>query len=277
MPELTVPGATPVTLHYEDAGGNGRPVVLIHGWPLSGAAWAGTVAALKDPGFRPITYDRRGFGQSSKPKTGNDYDTLAADLAALMDTLDLRDAVIVGFSMGGGEVARYIGRYGENRLAGAVLASAITPALMITDNNPDGAMPASGFTGLQDQCRADRHSFVKSFMTTFFSTAVDGLQVTQAELSEALAITEQAEDTALVETIWIWGTDLRADLAKLTVPLLVIHGDGDQTVPFKASGERTHATVEGSRLHVIQGGPHGINVTHADEFNTALINFLDEL
>ncbi|WP_040158323.1 alpha/beta fold hydrolase [Nigerium massiliense] len=277
MPDITVPGESPVKLHYTDTGGDGRPVVLIHGWPLSGESWAHQTDALESAGHRVVTYDRRGFGRSDQPGTGNDYDTLSDDLAALLDQLDLRDAVIVGFSMGGGEVARYIGKHGTDRLAGAVLAAAVTPALAQTDSNPDGAMPQSGFEEMQEQCRADREGFLKEFMTTFFSTEKGGLQVSAEELDLALDITEQAEDTALVETIGIWGTDLRADLEKCDVPLLVIHGDSDQNVPFAASGQRVPEFVPQAKVVEIAGGPHGINVSHAHQFNVALLDFLRNL
>ena len=277
MPEFTVPGETPVKLHYTDSGEGVRPVVLIHGWPLSGESWTHQEGPLTEAGYRVVTYDRRGFGRSDKPRTGNDYDTLADDLNALMLELDLSGAVLVGFSMGGGEVARYVGTYGTGRLAGAVLAAAVTPALAQSDDNPDGAMPQSGFEGLQEQCRADREGFVKGFMTTFFSTADGGLKVSQEELDLALDITEQAEDTALVECIGIWGTDLRADLRRADVPVLVVHGDGDQNVPFEASGRRIGQFVPHAQLVTIEGGPHGINVSHPQQFNAALLEFLGSL
>lgn len=274
MPELTVPGADPIKLHYTDSGGDGRPVVLIHGWPLSGESWAHQTDALTGAGYRVITYDRRGFGASDKPESGYDYDTLAGDLDAVLTELDLTDAVLVGFSMGGGEVARYLGAHGTDRIAAGVLAAAVTPALAQTGDNPDGAMPQSGFEELQAQARADREEFLKGFMTTFFSTADGGLQVSQEELDIALDITEQAADTALVDCIGIWATDFRADLQKTEVPLLVIHGDGDQNVPFQASGARVAEYAPNAELVVIPGGPHGINVSHADQVNEALLAFL---
>ncbi len=276
MPELTIPGATPVTLHYTDAGGAGRPVVLIHGWPLSGAAWDGNAPALTAAGCRVVTYDRRGFGQSSQPEDGYDYDTLASDLNELMVELDLTDAVLVGYSMGGGEVARYIGTYGTDRLAGAVLASAITPALGLTDANPDGAMPQSAFDGLADACAADRPGFLEGFVTTFFSTPT-GLKVGRAEIDAALALAAQGSDVALPACIRIWSTDFTDDLAAIDVPLLVIHGDGDQNVPFAKSAARLRTYVPDALLHVVDDGPHGINVSHRDEFNAALVEFVGSL
>lgn len=276
MSRLTVPGDTPITLYYEDSGGDGRPVVLIHGWPLSAAAWKDQLGPLASAGYRVIAYDRRGFGRSDKPETGYEYDTLAADLDALMAELDLTGAVIVGFSMGGGEVARYIGNHGEERLAGAVLAAAITPALCITDDNPDGGMPIEGFEGLRDECAADREAFLQKFMTWFFSNPSE-LAVSPAQFEEALAITAQGSDTALQECIIAWATDFRADVEKFTVPTLVIHGDSDNNVPFDPSARRAAAMIASSTLHVVEKGPHGINVSHADEFNRALIGFLNQL
>lgn len=277
MPEITIPGDTPVTLHYTDSGGDGRPVVLIHGWPLSGAAWPGNIPALTAVGLRAIAYDRRGFGESSKPAEGYDYDTLASDLNELMVELDLTDAVLVGFSMGGGEVARYIGTYGTDRLAGAVLASSITPALGRSDDNLDGAMPQAAFDDLADQCAADRAGFLNGFMHAFFSSAAGGLKVPEDAVAAALEICAQGSDDALPACIRIWSTDLRADLGAVDVPLLVIHGDGDQNVPFAKSAARMKGYVPHSALHVVGDGPHGINVSHAAEFNAALVDFVTSL
>lgn len=276
MPRLTVPGDTPVTLYYEDSGGEGRPVVLIHGWPLSADAWQAQVGPLTEAGYRVIAYDRRGFGRSEKPASGYEYDTLASDLNELITQLDLTAAVIVGFSMGGGEVARYIGSYGEDRLAGAVLAGAITPALCITDDNPDGGMPIEGFEGLRDECAADREAFLRKFMTWFFSNPSE-LAVRPEQFEQVLAITAEGSDAALQQCIMAWATDFRADVEKFTVPTLVIHGDSDNNVPFEPSGKRAAAMIPSSTLHVVEGGPHGFNVSHADEFNDALLAFLGGL
>ena len=265
MAYVTIPG-----------GGDGRPVVLIHGWPLSAEAWEPQVPALVDAGYRVIAYDRRGFGRSDKAPDGYEYDTMAADLNELMVQLDLTDAVIVGFSMGGGEVARYIGTYGESRLAGAVLAAAITPALCITDDNPDGGMPFEGFAGLRDECRGDRDAFLEKFMTWFFSNPSE-LAISQEQFRDVLRITGQGSDKALQDCIIAWATDFRADVAKFTVPTLVIHGDSDNNVPFPPSGKRAHEMIDGSKLVVIEGGPHGMNLSHKDEFNAALLEFLGSL
>lgn len=274
MATLTLPDG--VQLHYTDSGGDGRPIVLIHGWPLSGAAFDANVPALVAAGHRVVTYDRRGFGRSDKPAEGYDYDTLASDLNELLTELDLTDAVILGFSMGGGEVVRYIATYGEGRLAGAALSGSITPALGQTDDNPDGAMPLEAFEDLAQQCESNRAGFLDQFTTWFFSTG-DGLQVADAVRREALTIALQASDVAAPACIRLWPTDLRADCAKITVPLLVIHGDGDQNVPLAASSARLPALVPSAQLHVIAGAPHGANVSHTEEWNRLLLGFLASL
>ena len=265
-----------VEIHYEDTGGDGRPVVLIHGWPLSGASWSEQVPALTEAGYRVVSYDRRGFGRSAKPGTdsGYDYDTLTGDLDALMTELDLRDATLVGFSMGGGEVARYVGAYGEERLHSVVLAAAIPPCLLKDDAHPDGALTAEDVAGMQEQLRADQNGFLDQFMTGFY-TAGNDLKVTEAQRQESLVLAGQAEVHAAAESIASWVTDFTGDLSKVTVPMLVIHGDSDATVPLEVSGQRSAAAVEGSTLHVVEQGPHGINVSHADEFNRVLLGFLD--
>ncbi|MBD8868999.1 alpha/beta fold hydrolase [Nocardioides donggukensis] len=271
MPELT---SHDLTLHYEDTGGDGRPVVLIHGWPLSGASWAHQVPALSGAGYRVITYDRRGFGESEKPETGYDYDTLAADLDALLTELDLEQVTLVGFSMGGGEVARYVGRYGEQRLASVVFAGAVPPYLLKTDDNPEGGLGDDDAHGMEQGVASDRTGFLEGFMPAFFS-AGEELKVSEEQVQEALAMAEPARDEAVLLCIGSFArTDFREDLAEIRVPALVLHGGSDGIVPFEVSGRRTHESVAGSSLVVIDGGPHGFNVSHADEFNTALLDFL---
>ena len=276
MSYLTVPGESPIQLYYRDFGGSGRPVVLIHGWPLSHEAWAGQIPALTNAGFRVIAYDRRGFGRSDKAPSGYDYDSFAADLHELLTQLDLSDAVLVGYSMGGGEVARYIGLYGTQRVAAAVFAASITPALCLTPDNPDGAMPLPGFMGLREQCRGDRDAFLPTFLTGYFSNPEE-LAVTQAQFDAALALAAHASDTALQDSIVAWATDLRADIARVDVPTLVIHGNADNAVPFAHAGARTARLIPGAQLVEIDHGPHGINVSHKDEFNAALLSFLTSL
>jgi len=264
----------PVELYYEDQG-SGKPVVLIHGWPLSGRSWENQVGALIDAGHRVITYDRRGFGKSSQPWNGYDYDTLAADLDALMTHLDLRDATLVGFSMGGGEVARYIGNHGTDRLAKAVLASAVPPYLYVTDDNPDGGLDDATIEGFQNGVKADRPAFFEDFSANFFSTENGGLLVSEANRVYHRNMAWAASPKGTLDCIAAFGkTDFRDDLKKFDIPTLVIHGDADAIVPFEVSGKRSVDMIDDCSLTVIKGGPHGINATHADEFNKALIDFL---
>ena len=271
MPQLD---SNSITLSYTDSGGDGRPVVLIHGWPLSGASWSEQVPALVAEGYRVITYDRRGFGDSEKPASGYDYDTLSDDLSGLLAALDLRDVTLVGFSMGGGEVARYLRRHGDARVRSVVFAGAVPPYMLITDDNPDGAVDDAAVREMEQGAREDREGFLDGFTTDFFS--VDGeLKVTDQQRSDALALQAPAGDEALVGCIDAFArTDFRADLDSITVPTLVLHGDSDGVVPFVKSGERTGRAVPGATVTVVQDAPHGFNVSHAQEFNTALLGFL---
>jgi non-heme chloroperoxidase len=261
-------------LHVDDTGGSGRPVVLIHGWPLSGASWSEQVPAFEAAGYRVVTYDRRGFGHSDKTRSGYDYDTLTDDLHAVLEQLDLRDVTLVGFSMGGGEVARYFSRFGGERVRSAVFAAAVPPYLMKGDDNPDGPLTKDAAAEMTAALTADEDAFYDDFVTQFFS--VDGvLQVTEAQRQEALGLAKQADKKAALACMEAFGTtDFREDLPTVQVPTLVIHGDGDATVPFEGSGARTHAAVAGSELHVVAGGPHGFNVSHAEEFNRVVLEFL---
>ena len=262
-------------LHVDDTGGPGRPVVLIHGWPLSGESFKDQVPALQQAGYRVITYDRRGFGRSDKgPLRQYTYDTLTEDLHLLLTELDLTDVTLVGFSMGGGEVARYFSSFGVERLHSVVFASAVTPYLMQTPGNPDGPLTATQAATMTAQLTKDQDAFYDQFTTDFFS--VDGkLAVTEEQRQEALALAKQADKKAALACMAAFGnTDFRDDLPKVSVPTLVLHGDGDATVPFEGSGKRTHDAIAGSELHVIARAPHGCNVSHADEFNAALLAFL---
>ena len=262
-----------IDLHYTDQG-TGSPVVLIHGWPLSGRSWEAQVPALVEAGHRVITYDRRGFGESSQPWNGYDYDTFAADLNVLLTERDLNDVALVGFSMGGGEVARYIGAYGTARIAKAVFASAVPPFLAKTDDNPEGALDDATIQSFLDGVAADRPAFLDGFTTGFF-TADDEMQVSEPQRQFALSLALPASPKATATCITAFGrTDFRGDLAKVDVPTLVIHGDSDAIVPFEASGRRTAQAIAGAELHVVKGGPHGINASHAREFNATLIAFL---
>ena len=277
MPYVTVATQDnePVDIYYE-VQGSGKPVVLIHGWPLSGRAWEAQLPALVDAGYQVITYDRRGFGQSSKPWEGYDYDTLAQDLKALMDELDLNDATLVGFSMGGGEVARYLGKYGSERVSKAVLASAVPPYLYKADDNPDGGLEDSDIQEFLDGVREDRIDFLNDFTKNFFTPADGKLLVSKPMRLYNRDIAAFASPKATYDCVKAFGyTDFRDDLKTFDVPTLVIHGDADQVVPLEASGQRSHDMIADSQLHIVQGGPHGINVTHKDEFNDVLVAFLN--
>ena len=263
-----------ITLHYTDSGGDGRPVVLIHGWPLSGEAWSEQVPALVDAGHRVITYDRRGFGDSEKPTSGYDYDTLSDDLSGLLEGLGLAEVTLVGFSMGGGEVARYLGTHGRERVRSAVFAAAVPPMLLRTDDNPDGGLADEDVVGMQDGVRSGRQEFLDGFTTDFFSA--DGeLAVSDEQRKQALQLTEPAIDEAVIGCIDAFArTDFRDDLTTITVPTLVIHGDSDAIVPIEVSGRRTAKAVDGAQLVTVAGAPHGFNLSHAEEFNRALLEFL---
>ena len=260
-------------MYYEDLGA-GAPVVLVHGWPLSGRSWENQVPALIEAGHRVIAYDRRGFGASSQPWGGYDYDTLAADLDALLVHLDLRQVTLVGFSMGGGEVVRYIGTYGSDRISKAVLASAVPPYLYKSQDNPDGGLDDATIAEFENGVRGDRIAFLDGFTTNFFS-AGDELKTSEVQRTYARDIAAFASPKATLDCIAAFGrTDFRGDVAKVTVPTLVIHGDSDGIVPFEVSGKRSAELIPGATLVLIEGGPHAINATHADQFNTALLEFL---
>jgi pimeloyl-ACP methyl ester carboxylesterase len=262
-------------LHVRDSGGDGRPVVLIHGWPLSGESWSEQVPALKEAGHRVVTFDRRGFGKSD-PGDSYDYDALAGDLDNVMTDLDLTDATLVGFSMGGGEVARYAGRYGLDRVHSVVFAAAVPPYLRQTDDNPDGPLTEDLAREMRSGLESDRDAFFDQFTTQFFS-AGDELKVSEEQRQAALELCRLSDQDAALGCLEAFSTtDFRDDLTKITVPTLVLHGDSDGTVPLEGSGRRTHEAIEGSELVVIEDGPHGINASHPDEFNRALLAFLEK-
>ena len=266
--------STPVELYYEDHS-SGSPVVLIHGWPLSGRSWEDQVAALIEAGHRVITYDRRGFGKSSQPYGGYDYDTFAADLAALLEHLDLRDATLVGFSMGGGEVARYISRYGTDRVSKVVLAAAVPPYLYQSADNPEGGLDDATIEQFKDGVRGDRIAFLDEFTTNFFAAGDRSDLISEPSRLYHREIAAFASPKGTLECIDAFSyTDFRDDLSKIGVPTLIIHGDSDAIVPFEVSGKRSHEAIANSSLVLIEGAPHGFNATHADQFNRALLDFL---
>ena len=272
MPTITTTTAQPTTtLYYQDVG-QGRPVVLIHGWPLSHRMWESQVNALVEAGHRVVAYDRRGFGESGKPAGGYDYDTFADDLHDLMTALDLRDAALVGFSMGGGEVARYAGRHGTTRLRKAALLGAVPPFLLQTDDNPEGA-PQGTFDGMIAAIRADRLAFLDGFFPDFYNLDTQSPHADLVPFSKWIAWA--ASPIATQRCVTAFGTtDFRRDLQTLDVPTLVVHGDADRIVPIDISGKKSHAMLPGSRYEVLRGAPHGFAATHAEQLDRLLVDFL---
>jgi non-heme chloroperoxidase len=264
-----------IELYYEDHG-SGQPVVLIHGWPLSGASWEKQTTALLEAGFRVITYDRRGFGKSSQPTIGYDYDTFAADLDRVMTTLNLRDAVLVGFSMGTGECARYLGTYGSERVNGVAFLGSIPPFLLKTGDNPRG-VDASVFDGIKASIVKDRPAFISEFLRNFYNFDVlKGDRISDEVFRLSWNVAANASPKGTLDCVQAWLTDFRKDLPRVDVPALVLHGDADRILPIDATGARLHEAIQGSRYVVVKGGPHGLIWTHAEEVNRALLEFLPE-
>jgi len=262
-----------IDLYYEDHG-QGKPVVLIHGWPLSGASWEKQVPALVGAGHRVVTYDRRGFGNSSRPTAGYDYDTFADDLHKLLTKLDLSDVTLVGFSMGGGEVARYLGAHGSKRVSKAVLLSGITPSRLKTHDNPAGA-EMGVFDELKKGIAADRPALLSGFLANFYNVdTLKGTRISDDAVRLSWSIAAGASPKGTLDCVQAWLTDFREDLKRIDIPTLVVHGDDDRILPLAATGKRTQECVKGSRLAVIKGGPHGLNWTHAEEVNRELLAFL---
>jgi non-heme chloroperoxidase len=263
-----------VEIYYEDHGA-GQPVVLIHGYPLSGRAWDRQVPALLEAGYRVITYDRRGFGKSSQPAGGYDYDTFAADLNTLLEYLDLHDAVLVGHSMGTGEVTRYLARYGSARVAKGVLVAPIPPYLLQAGDNP-GGLPQSLFDGFAQAARADTPAWMTGFLGSFYNTdTLLGTLVSEQALAASWNLAVTASAVAAVACVATWATDFRDDLPKIDVPVLVVQGDADQVLPLDKTGARLPALIKDAQLVVVEGGPHAIPWTHAPQVNTALLTFLN--
>jgi non-heme chloroperoxidase len=275
MPYVTVgkENSGDIQVYYEDHG-SGDPVVLIHGYPLSGTSWEKQVPVLLEAGHRVITYDRRGFGKSSQPTSGYNYDTFAEDLHKLVTHLKLGNFSLVGFSMGGGEVARYIGRFGSKGVSKAVIVGGIPPFLLKTADNPDG-VDGSVFEGIQKAITPDRYAFFTEFFKNFFNTDVFlGKRISEQAVQASWNVAAGASPTASFACVPTWHEDFRNDLARVDVPTLVIHGDADRIVPIKASGEKTAKLVKGAKLVTIKDGPHAVNWTHAEEMNAELVKFL---
>jgi non-heme chloroperoxidase len=262
-----------ISVYYQDFGA-GQPVILIHGWPLSSRAWELQVPALLDAGHRVITYDRRGFGNSSQPHIGFNYDTFAADLHTLITALDLRDVVLIGHSMGGGELARYVGTYGTERIAKIVFANAVPPYLALTDDNPEGGVPEADYQALHDGAAYTRVPFLDQFITRFFT--VNGTEIVDEHThAYYLQIAAFASPKGTVDCVTAFvKTDFRDDITKIDVPTLIIHGDSDLIVPFEISGRRTHTAIAGSELVVLENAPHGAPFTHFSQWNEHVLKFL---
>ncbi len=265
--------STSIHLYYEDHG-SGQPVILIHGYPLSSASWEKQIPALLQAGHRVIAYDRRGFGKSSQPTIGYNYDTFAEDLHKLVTHLKLREFALVGFSMGGGEVARYIGRFGSREVSKAIIISGVPPFLLKTDDNPEG-VEGSVFEGIQKAVAADRYAFFTEFFKNFYNADMNlGKRVSEQAVQASWNVASITSATASLACVPTWHEDFRSDVAKIDVPTLIIHGDADRIVPFAAAGQRTAKLINGAELIVIKDGPHNIAWTHADEVNSALTTFL---
>jgi non-heme chloroperoxidase len=275
MPSITVgtQNDAPIEIHYEDHG-SGRPVVLIHGYPLNGNSWERQERELLAHGHRVISYDRRGFGRSSQPTVGYDYDTFAADLKALLDHLDLHDVTLAGFSMGSGEVARYLGTYGSQRVRNAVLLGAIPPFLLKTDDNPEG-VDRQVFEDIKAAIVADRYAYFEDFLNNFYNVDVlGGSRISDRAWQASFQVAAGASPFATYACVDTWLTDFRDDVAKIDVPTLVVHGTEDRILPFASTAARLPDLIKDVRLVSVKGGPHNIAWTHADEVNEALLEFI---
>lgn len=275
MPHFDVgkENSSPISLYYEDHG-SGQPIVLIHGYPLNSASWEKQVPVLLNAGYRVIAYDRRGFGKSSQPSGGYNYDTFAEDLHQIVKHLKLKNFALVGFSMGGGEVARYIGKYGSKDVSNAVIIGGVPPYLLKTSDNPEG-VDASVFEGIQKTIAADRYAFFTEFFKNFYNTDMYlGKRVSEQAIQASWNVAAFASPIASLACVPSWHEDFRQDVAKIDVPTLVIHGDADRIVPFSAAGQRTAKLVKGAELVVVKDGPHNIAWTHPEEVNEALVKFL---
>jgi non-heme chloroperoxidase len=275
MPYVSVgtENSAPIELYYEDHG-SGQPVVLIHGYPADSSSWERQTAALLDAGKRVITYDRRGFGKSSRPTTGHDYDTYAADLSGLLGTLDLQDAVLVGFSMGTGEVARYISRYGTHRVSKVVLLGPILPFMLKTDETPTG-VPQEDVDGMLDAIRADRFAFFTSFLGNYYGVDENlGSRISEEALRAAWQVAANISAYASVWAPAAWFTDFRADIDKIDVPTMIMHGTADRNVPIDLTSRKLTKMLPSATYIEVEGAPHGMLWTHSEEINRALLDFL---
>ena len=265
--------SAPIDLYYEDHGA-GQPVVLIAGYPYGGATMEKLMGPALSAGYRTITYDRRGFGKSDQPTEGYDYDTFAADLNTVMNTLDLRDAILVGHSMGTGEVIRYLSTYGSSRVQQAVVMAPLAPFLLKTADNPEG-VDKSLFDGFKQAVMADRFAWLTSFQNNFFNYSENkGKWVSEDAYHGHWNIGAQASPIAMLQCVDAWLTDFRADLPRIDVPVLIIQGDKDNVLPFASTGKRLQPMLPGSQMVTLKGAPHGIPWTHADECLKAIMDFV---
>jgi non-heme chloroperoxidase len=261
------------SVYYEDFG-QGQPVILIHGWPLSSKSWEPQVSALLDAGYRVITYDRRGFGKSGASLDGYDYNSLTADLEELISNLDLQNVVLVGFSMGGGEVVRYLTNNGSDNVAKVALISSIIPLVKQKEDNPDG-VPEGDLNEILENVKKDRLTFLESFHKNFYNYGLLSQSVSQAQLNYDWSIASNASPIATLKCAESWAnTDFRPELQNVTVPTLIVHGDDDKVVPIATAGDQAAKGIPNSEYHIIEGAPHGLNVTHAEELNQILLHFL---
>jgi non-heme chloroperoxidase len=262
-----------IDLHYQDYG-KGKPAVLIHGYPQDSSAWEKQIPVLLKAGYRVIAYDRRGFGESTKPNEGYDYNTFAADLFKVLETLDLKGVTLIGHSMGTGEIARYLSTYGSSRVEKAVFIAPTAPYLLKTEDNPEG-IDHSVFDGFQKSAHQDRYAFLKSFFSNFYASGLVGHNgVSDETLAHNMTVGNQATLKAIYDCIPTWYTDFRPDLPKITVPSLIIQGSGDKVLPIDITGKKLNQAIKGSKLAVIDGAPHGLLWTHADAVNAELLKFL---
>jgi pimeloyl-ACP methyl ester carboxylesterase len=276
MPFITVgqENSTDIELYYEDHG-SGQPVVLIHGFPLDGHSWEKQSAALLGAGYRVITYDRRGFGQSSQVTTGYDYDTFAADLHRVLETLDLNDAVLVGFSMGTGEVGRYVGTYGTARIANVAFLASLEPYLLQTDDNPLGAAPVEFFQGISDTVKADRYAYYTAFYKDFYNLDDTlGVRISEEAVRNSWNVAAGGGSYAAAAAPLTWYTDFRQDIPKIDVPALILHGTADNILPIDSTARPFHKALPHADYVEVEGAPHGLLWTHAEEVNSALLAFL---
>jgi non-heme chloroperoxidase len=277
MPQLKVgvENSADIEIHYEDHG-SGRPIVLIHGYPLNGNSWERQERVLLAEGYRVITYDRRGFGRSSQPTIGYDYDTFAADLNTLLEHLNLNDIALGGFSMGTGEVTRYLGKYGSSRVRKAAMFGVIPPFLLKTPDNPEG-VDSSVFEGIKSAIVADRYAYFQDFFSNFYNVdKLGGTRIGDRALQASFIVATGASPYATYACVDTWLTDFRQDLPKIDVPTLVVHGTEDRILPYEVTAKRLPGLIKDLRVVAVEGGPHNIGWTHPNEVNKALLEFLSD-